>query len=52
MIPALMATFPEGYVPSTFDSGFDKFLRAEDELIARASGELGKWKEQVRATTE
>lgn len=48
--PELRAGFGDtGYVTATTEKGLDEFLRVQDELMAKAGGELAEWKKRVRS---
>jgi len=46
-IPELMKRFPGGYFEPTLTGGLDRFLQAEDELLASTTDDLAKWKNEV-----
>ena len=51
-IPDLLAKYNRGYFVPSYNKGLDDYLRTEDELMAKGSDDIKKWKLEIDSKKE
>lgn len=47
LIPELLKKYPGGFFTPSYTSGLDEYLRFEDELVSKSTGDLQAWKAEM-----